>query len=104
MKKILVISIIVTALWSCSKKVTPTASTTKTDAIPAVVEKASAETLAAGEATYKANCGRCHGLKNPGSRTSARWVSVLDKMAPKAKLSDIEKQNVLAYLQANAKQ
>ena len=107
MKKLLFLSIITIAVWGCSKKVTPTASATpKTDTVAAVVvlEKASPEALAAGEATFKSRCGRCHGLKDPGSRTATKWFNVLNRMAPKAKLTPEEKQNVLAYLQANAKQ
>ena len=107
MKKIFIISVVILAVWGCSKKVTPTSSavTTSTDSITTViVEKASPETLAAGEATFKARCGRCHHLKDPAKYTATKWASILRRMAVKAKLSDIEKQNVLAYLQTNAKQ
>jgi mono/diheme cytochrome c family protein len=56
-----------------------------------------------GQATYNAKCGKCHGLKVTTDYTSDRWITVMQVMAPKARLSDVEKENVLAYVKANAK-
>ena len=58
----------------------------------------------AGQSTYNAKCGRCHGLKVVQDYTKDRWISVMQVMAPKANLSETEKANVLAYVTANAKQ
>ncbi len=57
----------------------------------------------AGQATYNAKCGRCHGLKVVQDYTADRWVSIMQVMAPKAGLSETEKANVLEYVKANAK-
>ena len=56
-----------------------------------------------GQSTYNAKCGRCHGLKVTTDYTAERWTSVLQDMARRANLSDTEKENVLAYVKANAK-
>ena len=56
-----------------------------------------------GQSTYNAKCGRCHGLKVTTDYTVERWVSVMQVMAQKAHLDDTEKENVLAYVKANAK-
>jgi len=57
----------------------------------------------AGQATFNAKCGRCHGYKIPSDYTVDRWISIMQVMAMKANLTDIEKENVLAYVKANAK-
>ncbi|MBP6430546.1 MAG: hypothetical protein KA319_02180 [Ferruginibacter sp.] len=56
-----------------------------------------------GQATYSAKCGKCHGLKVTTDYTVDRWITVMQVMAVKARLSDIEKENVLAYVKLNAK-
>ena len=57
----------------------------------------------AGQSTFNAKCGKCHGLKPASDYTADRWVSIMQVMAPKARLTDTEKDNVLAYVKANAK-
>lgn len=59
--------------------------------------------LMAGQVTYNAKCGSCHGLKVTTDFTAERWASIMAVMAPRAKLTDIEKENVYAYVKANAK-
>ncbi|MES2429968.1 MAG: hypothetical protein V4556_03465 [Bacteroidota bacterium] len=103
MKKAIVLSIIVIAVFGCSKKVTPTTTSTTTPTetpAPMVVAETN---IASGRITYEAKCGRCHALPIPQNFTATRWVGLVDWMAPKAKLTDAEKANVLAYVQANAK-
>jgi mono/diheme cytochrome c family protein len=56
-----------------------------------------------GQSTYNAKCGKCHGLKVTTDFTADRWVGIMQVMAPKAHLDDTEKENVLAYVKANAK-
>jgi len=56
-----------------------------------------------GQSTFNAKCGRCHGLKIASDYTTERWISIMQVMATKANLSDTEKENVLAYVKANAK-
>jgi cytochrome c5 len=56
-----------------------------------------------GQAIYSAKCGQCHGLKVTTDYTADRWITVMQVMAPKARLTDVEKENVLAYVKFNAK-
>jgi mono/diheme cytochrome c family protein len=123
MKKIFAIAAMALLIFSCSKKLSPAKTAAKgtvetvspvvaattapvtpvaTAPVPAAHPEISAA-ITTGKATFEGNCGRCHALKNPADYTSERWVKLVDWMAPKAKLSDLEKQNVLAYLQAHAK-
>ena len=44
-----------------------------------------------------------HAYKITFDYTVDRWISVMQVMAVKANLTDIEKENVLAYVTANAK-
>ena len=69
------------------------------------VERAGSADAAAieGQSTFNAKCGRCHALKIASDYTVDRWISIMQVMATKAHLSDIEKENVLAYVKANAK-
>ena len=72
---------------------------------PLDVSKMSAQEKAAlaGQSTYNAKCNRCHGYKVTFDYTVDRWISIMQVMAVKANLTDIEKENVLAYVEANAK-
>lgn len=126
MKRTLTLITFSVLIWSCSHKSTPTASKGTTSAATASVANAPAtaapvaattvpvpatpaETSATkspemlGQATFTAKCGRCHGLKNTADFTADRWVGIMESMAQKARLDDSEKQNVLAYVKANAK-
>jgi trimethylamine-N-oxide reductase (cytochrome c) len=98
MKKTIIISFLIIAVWSCSQKTVPTQTTTT------VTTTITAGDVSAGKDTYVAKCQQCHGLKNPGKYTVAEWGPILDHMAKKAQLDEIEKANVLAYVDANAKQ
>lgn len=70
---------------------------------PAATSKPEEATLIAGQKTFNAKCGRCHGLKVPSEYTDVRWVQIMQVMATKANLDETEKANVLAYVRANAK-
>jgi mono/diheme cytochrome c family protein len=56
-----------------------------------------------GQSTFNVKCGTCHGLKVTTDYTVDRWISVMQVMALKAHLTEGEKENVLAYVKANAK-
>lgn len=57
----------------------------------------------AGQSTFNAKCGKCHGLKPAQDYTAVRWAQILAVMAPKANLTEEERNNVYAYVSANAK-
>jgi cytochrome c553 len=109
---------LVVLVWSCAHKISPAATAGNTStttpmagstapagntesATPDVAKTSSAAML--GQTTYTAKCGRCHELKVTTDYTTDRWVGIMQSMAPKAQLNDAEKENVLAYVQANAK-
>ncbi len=76
-------------------------------AAAAVLACAGAPTAQAGaggaERLYKSRCSSCHRAYPPSSRDRATWTQLLAKMAPRAKLSDAEREEISAYLQASAK-
>ena len=93
----------VSLIISCAKKNTP--STTAASNEPSIVSKnaINESDIAAGHQLYDQNCNKCHRLFSPDEFKEKRWDRILDEMAPKARLSDTEKQKVLAYVKANAK-
>lgn len=105
MKKILsasLFSICVLVLGSCSHKTTPTKTTVETkensDKNYTVVLNSSY-----GKEIYESKCGSCHDLNKPSDYTFKEWNPIMNKMAKKADLDYMQKQNVLGYLKDNAK-
>jgi len=115
MKYELIVSLLIFFIFSCAKKTVPTASTDikvgetiKSPDETKIATSVNNETavVAAGHEIFTAKCGRCHDLVKPEKHTATRWVGIMESMAPKAKLNETEKANVLAYVQfyaANAK-
>ncbi|RYZ21703.1 MAG: hypothetical protein EOO16_11990 [Chitinophagaceae bacterium] len=112
MKKILFVTMAAATVIACTRKASPTASTTSPEpatvsttpsSAPVATKTAATATIEAGHSIYTAKCGRCHGLKEVSNYTAERWVPIMNSMAPKAKLTEEETAQVLAYVQANAK-
>lgn len=85
---------------------TPPATTSATDVTKTPAERSGPGNDAAaiaGQATYNQKCNSCHPYKITFDYTADRWISIMQVMAMKAHLTDIEKENVLAYVKANAK-
>lgn len=95
MKKITTILALIVFIVSCSHKTTPSTSV--------VILKPDSPEAIAGKQVFTAKCGTCHELKDPADYTPKKWISIVNDMAPKAKLNATEKKNVLTYVQANAK-
>jgi hypothetical protein len=76
---------------------TEAAIVTEVTATEPITVKKETKEVVAGKEVFKAKCGRCHELKAPENYTAAKWVKIIDWMAPKAKLDASEKENVLAY-------
>lgn len=57
-----------------------------------------------GNTIWASSCIKCHELFPPEQRTARQWDKIMSVMAVKAELSDDEKEKVIAYLHANAKQ
>jgi mono/diheme cytochrome c family protein len=105
MKKIFSLAIIALVTYSCNKKMSPSKPP-----VPLVVEVPAVKSnkvtdpvmLESGKNLFVANCGKCHDLPVPAHYNSERWVSLVNWMAPKAKLTESEKAQVLYYVQNNA--
>lgn len=102
----------VTAATALASKTKPTEMKTETPVAPVTSEavasidatttdatavKKETTQVVAGKEVFKAKCGRCHELKAPENYTAAKWVKIVDWMAPKAKLDASGKENILAY-------
>ncbi len=86
-------------IYSCSTQT----KTSTSDAASTVATAAKAEHIRKGEEVFSQRCGRCHDLPSPSSFTSSEWKPIMERMAPKAKLTAEETNWVLAYVDANAK-
>lgn len=98
MKKYLFTTAFVLALvYSC------TSQSTSKNAVKVNNLGVSKEQLATGAELYSARCGKCHDLPTITDFSAKEWQAIMDRMAPKAKLTDEEKNWVLAYVSSNAK-
>lgn len=111
MKKIFSALVLLSVAAACSHKSipisnTPATSATKPDSKVALEGTTAASTTAMieqGHTVYTTKCGKCHGLKNTADYTADAWEPIVHRMAPKAKLSEVETDQVMAYVKANAK-
>ena len=94
---------------SCSKKISPAqqspASTTVTPPPPAetVMTRSIDVKADQGKVVFTQKCGKCHALKNPADFTADQWDSILKRMAPNARLTPDETEQVAAYVRSMAK-
>jgi mono/diheme cytochrome c family protein len=106
MKKVFILSALSITVFSCSKKISPSKATAVVETAPVTsVDSATvnAAIVATGQKVFVGKCGKCHELKQPAQFTKERWVGIVNWMAPKAKATDEEKAQILAYVQHNAK-
>ena len=109
MKNLFTLAIVAIVICSCHKKMSPAkpvvvAPHISTDSAVIAGNNANDPAMVgAGKMVYEAKCARCHGLKDPANYTQARWVGLVNSMAPRAKATDEEKGQILAYVQHNAK-
>jgi hypothetical protein len=61
-------------------------------------ETASLSELQQGKEIFANKCGRCHKLPKPEKRQPQEWTKVLEKMAPKARLTSDQKALVFKYI------
>ena len=114
--------LLVVVIIACSKKTVATKETgvdntlygsgsgTTFETTPSESLKGSGETvvadvslMAAGKTVYETKCIRCHAMKPLAAFTEPRWDAILKLMTPKANLTQVETQQVSAYVKANAK-
>lgn len=58
------------------------------------------QTLNEGYAVYSGPCTKCHGQKNIFSRSEQEWEKAINRMAPKAKITDAQKDALWKYVLA----
>ena len=95
-------------LTACSHKSTPTAALAPTapKEAPAqfnMMTASAGPSVVEGEKVYNAKCGKCHDLKKPSEYNTKEWTSIMKSMAVKAKLNDVEKSDVMAYVANGAR-
>lgn len=91
-------------LMACQKKSLPVISERVMEPATPPSETVNAvPSLEAGRIIFNNRCSRCHGLPETTIYSGKRWGTILELMAPKARLSKNEKQDVMAYVTAYAK-
>lgn len=84
-------------IFSCSKKtVAPVANTEVAVKEEIKIEMPAA--IAEGKTLYENSCAKCHKLFPTTKHDKSGWAGTLDKMAPKAKITDEQKTLVYNYL------
>lgn len=112
MRTISLLLLFVIIAYSCSKKTAPVKSEPPIVATPPPADtlKMTPEATPApdamvttGKGLFDAKCGKCHVYKQPELFTAERWTRIMERMAPKAKLTEDEKTSVVAYVHYYAK-
>lgn len=105
MKKTLILSILCIAIAvGCKSKknttVTPGANTEAAELAAAKtrIPSTTEADMKKGHEIYTTSCARCHGAKNITNHSEQEWTGILDRMAPKAKLTAEEKDAVWKYI------
>lgn len=110
MKKIFLIISTVAVVAACkSSKTTSTTASAEPSIVPGETQlkaiqskypETTMETLKEGHGIYTGVCTNCHGAKNIYSRSEEKWPGIIDNMAKKAKITDVQKDAVLKYVLA----
>lgn len=89
MQKIILFCLTLLAV-SCAKPIlyTPTENTTTISAVD----------LNKGRNLYVNSCASCHQLYAPSKFSEKEWEANLNRMQPKAKITDTEKQLIYQYI------
>ena len=66
--------------------------------VPDSADALQQQQLMAGRKIYIKHCNHCHNLYLPHLFTPQQWEKTLDKMQPRAKVTDQEKLIILNYL------
>lgn len=103
--KLMVIAATMSFMVACnSKKATTSvvASIVPTDvqlkAIQVKYPEVTMQTLTNGHDIYVGVCTNCHGMKNIYKRSEESWKHEIDVMAPKAKITDSQKDELFKYI------
>lgn len=107
MGKVTIVILLLLVAIACQKKAVPVITERKTEASKKVVTPfpPSGTILpdtAIGKTVFVNRCGKCHGLPEPVQYTAQKWEGILAYMMPRARLDEIQKIHVWAYVNANA--
>jgi len=69
-------------------------------AIQATYKEVTMQTLTNGYSIYTGACTNCHDAMNIHSRTTQQWEHIIAEMAPKAKLTETQKDALYKYILA----
>ena len=69
-------------------------------AIQATYKEVTLQTLTNGYTIYTGACTNCHDAMNIHTRTPEQWQNIIDEMAPRAKLTETQKDAVYKYVLA----
>lgn len=107
---IAIVSVFGLFIFACSSSKKATSSTTaavsltpgdaELKAIQVKYADVSMQTLNDGYAIYSGPCTKCHGQKDIFSRSEQSWKHEIDEMAPKAKITDVQKDALWKYVLA----
>ena len=106
MKKTGFLFLLALIILACHRKTVAVAPPVNTQpAVPETssVDNSKTELITQGKTVYINRCGRCHGLKPVGKFTETEWMEILKFMIPKARLNDVEGDQVRAYVREFAK-
>ena len=70
--------------------------------LPAAPDAATAQRYELGRSLYARKCGRCHELFHPAEYAAGAWPGYVKRYGPRAGLDSVQREQVLAYLQACA--
>ncbi len=91
------------AIWLlalCSCQTTSVPVVTPAMAAVGTGKVATVTSLQNGRSILTTRCIACHGVQPLGKYSNEQWKGYVDTMAPRAKLSESEKQDLLAYISA----
>ncbi|MGF1786875.1 molybdopterin-dependent oxidoreductase [Photobacterium swingsii] len=66
-------------------------------------ESSASSQQSVGEELFYQRCTMCHSAKDPKQYTQSQWHGITKSMFPRAGLNPIEREEVMAFLEANAK-
>ncbi len=95
MKKLAVI-VLIAVFAACTKLIAPTQP--DADRAAQMFPGITLAELNQGKTLYEQNCGKCHGLKKPASRTEEKWRKIMPPMAKKAKIDKQKEELILKYV------
>lgn len=106
LKIVIILSVLGLVIFSCKSKKGGASSSADTllpgdaqlKAIQTVSVDVTAATLKEGYDIYVGACTNCHGKKNMHKQTEAEWQEDINRMAPKAKITDAQKDALWKYV------